>query len=177
MSKNPDSPKLYVAVDANKVARCEWCGGSESGFWVHRRDKLYCSTDCQDADTGNEQMLFGACLILIFLVISIPMLLGSIFMGSGQGFGISISLIFFCALFLVYWCSIYQNGKLVREKTPKGSRYNEAVSPLSLLKTKFQHIECPNCDGNINLSDVDEDMTYYCDYCGASGIVEILRSS
>jgi hypothetical protein len=58
-------------------------------------------------------------------------------------------------------------------RTLKGSRRNIGISEVSLLRKISAPIECPNCDGIINLENVSEDMVYTCQYCGANGIIDI----
>jgi hypothetical protein len=74
---------------------------------------------------------------------------------------------------------VYNEWKRVnqfKQEVPEGSRFNGASSNLALLRAIPHPIECPNCDGNIDLSTVKEDMIYHCEYCGASGKVEILKT-
>jgi hypothetical protein len=56
---------------------------------------------------------------------------------------------------------------------PKGSQRHIGVSQISLLQRISATIECPNCDGNLALEDISEDLIYICRYCGANGIIEI----
>jgi ribosomal protein S27AE len=67
----------------------------------------------------------------------------------------------------------YIQGKKAISKVAKDSKISEVHDDISLLKTMLTHVECPNCDGNIDLAEVGEDRIYHCGYCGASGIVEI----
>ena len=70
----------------------------------------------------------------------------------------------------------FRNGRKYAMKIPKGSRGKEGLDDISVLKTILKHAECPNCDGNIDLSGVEEDRIYHCGYCGATGIVEIVHT-
>jgi DNA-directed RNA polymerase subunit RPC12/RpoP len=59
---------------------------------------------------------------------------------------------------------------------PRNSRSDISLSKISLLRKALPAVKCPNCDGNLNLSNIDADMQYHCDYCGVSGIVEIVKN-
>lgn len=68
-------------------------------------------------------------------------------------------------------------GRAYRKEIPKGSRKTEGrVSELALLRSVTSSVSCPTCDASIDLSDIREDKLYHCDYCGASGIVELLKT-
>jgi len=65
-------------------------------------------------------------------------------------------------------------GRRSREQAiPQGSRANEQPSLLSLLKSRFPFVKCPSCDEQLNLSIVGEDRIYQCQYCDATGVLEI----
>jgi hypothetical protein len=44
-----------------------------------------------------------------------------------------------------------------------------------ILRSIPHSVLCPKCAGNLDLSGIDADMTYECKYCGAEGVIEILR--
>lgn len=70
-----------------------------------------------------------------------------------------------------------REGLAARQRTPKDSRLNEGSVELSLLRRVSEHVQCPNCEqGSIDLTAVQEDMTYFCEYCNARGPIEIIRT-
>jgi DNA-directed RNA polymerase subunit RPC12/RpoP len=46
-------------------------------------------------------------------------------------------------------------------------------SEVSVLRSISPPVECPNCDGLIDLANVGEEVVYNCQYCGASGVLEL----
>jgi hypothetical protein len=171
-----DSPNLYVAVDASKSARCDWCGTLESESWTHTKMNIYCSKDCYNASTANQQMAFGCCFFMSGPAFILEAVVISNVHPEFMAFAVGWFFLFSIP-FLAYGYYNYRRGLSHAKTTPRDSKYSESSSDLTFLRTLSQHVECPNCDGNIDLSEVQEDMIYHCEYCGASGKVEILQTN
>jgi len=80
--------------------------------------------------------------------------------------------IFFIVPLLAKTIIEFADHKIALE-IPKGSESHTGVSEVSLLQRFSAPIECPNCDGNIDLDSIGEDMVYYCRYCGANGVIDL----
>lgn len=163
-----DLPRLRILVDASRVLRCKWCGISQSDTWKTTENGVYCSDSCMKVDMHMTRSYWFYCMFLFF-VIFVP--IGSRIDPSGLLGWLSIIMIplTICCFIVGLPPSNY------KEEVPRNSRVNEESLNVSLLKTVASHIECPNCDGNIDLSKVKEDMIYHCDYCGADGIIELVK--
>jgi len=68
-------------------------------------------------------------------------------------------------------------GQYHRTTIPKGSRRDDVSIDLARLKAVSSVVLCPKCDANIDIAKVGDDMVYTCDYCGASGTIEVLKTS
>ncbi|NHJ14415.1 MAG: hypothetical protein EAX95_12120 [Candidatus Thorarchaeota archaeon] len=161
MTAKKDAPKLYIAVDASKLARCAWCGTSESQEWLSAETGVFCSVECARARYIDTVL----CIIGTAFVIA-PLTLLTFFAPLAP-----------IILILTYpalkeWRRIRRYKKDVAE----GSRRKDDSIDLSLLHALPTAVTCPSCDGNINLFTVKEDMIYHCEYCGVSGKVEILKT-
>jgi hypothetical protein len=164
-------PRLHIVVDASKVVRCKWCGTVQSENWIASEyGYFFCSDICAKA-FGSEKYWY----CLTPLVCVIPFFTVLIFLASGQELGFIgfVGLLVCGVLLSISWC-IYEDKQYAKD-VPKNSRWIEGSVDVSLLKTVARHIECPNCDGNLDLSKVKEDMIYHCDYCGASGEIEVVK--
>jgi DNA-directed RNA polymerase subunit RPC12/RpoP len=42
-----------------------------------------------------------------------------------------------------------------------------------MLRRISGSLQCPKCDANVNMEEIDEDMVYTCGYCGATGLIKI----
>ena len=173
MTENKDElPRLHIFVDGSKVVRCKWCGTTQSEKWIPAGfGDFYCSDNCKRAAEWNPEG-YGFCTfgftLLLFLVIIFTGLPWEILLP-----GILImSPLFILLPVIMYFRKPPEDYK---EKVPKNSRWNEGLSDLSLLKTITSHAVCPNCDGNLDLSKVTQDMVYACEYCGASGKIEVVK--
>ena len=172
MSKNDhELPRLHIIVDSSKVIRCKWCGTTQSEHWLSTEyGSFFCSTTCAKA-FGSEK--YWWCLTpLVFII---PLFGVIFFLASGreQQYVGSVGLLTCGILLLMAWCT-YEDRHYAKD-VPYNSRKDEESLDVSLLKAVASNIECPNCDGNIDLSKVTEDMVYHCEYCGADGIIEIVK--
>ena len=88
---------------------------------------------------------------------------------------VGIGLVFSVFLIPVGFLALneFKQGVESAHRIPKGFRKNENLDDISILNTVLKHVECPNCDGSIDLATVGPDHIYHCGYCGASGIVEV----
>lgn len=119
---------------------------------------IYCSDECKFADQAN-------CTILLFLF-AIP-------------FALAISelvgLLFFCVLISpILICGAI--GQYHRRTIPKGSRRDDVPIDTTMLQAVSSAVLCPKCDANIDVRKVGEDRVYTCDYCGASGTIEVIKT-
>ncbi|MFW9806649.1 MAG: hypothetical protein ACFFFK_07970 [Candidatus Thorarchaeota archaeon] len=163
MGEKSQLQHLVVAVDSSKLARCTWCGTLESNHWINGKHGMYCSKACKSAtvsEAGFVPLLFICQIGLIAI---------------GFMYSIEIGLVFGVFLIPVGILSLneFKQGVESAHRIPRGSRRTENVDDIKVLKTILKHVECPNCDGNIDLTTVGQDHIYHCGYCGASGIVEI----
>ncbi len=165
MGERSELHRLYIAVDPSKIVRCGWCGSVESEKWVHNQGGTFCSSTCLNAASADTSgRVLCACMFLPILALITIVLVG--------GLETIVYLILsFVAVSIVGYG--YIQGRNATSKVAKDSRKTETLDDISLLKTLLTHVECPNCDGNIDLADVGEDQIYHCGYCGASGIIEI----
>ena len=178
MTTDKDSPQLFVAVDASKVARCNWCGTLQSDNWKEIRTGIYCSNGCADA-SNNQRLLASICIAIVAapIVLLLPVPTGLFTaMQRPMIFTFVGVLVFPFFVILIYGLvSEYRRVRIYKNEVPKASRMDEGIEELVLVRSA-KHVECPNCDGNIDLSKVKADMIYHCEYCGASGKVEILKT-
>jgi hypothetical protein len=167
-----ESLRIYIAVDPTKVSRCKWCGTTESRSLMGWRGSnwggVYCSTACSLADYANRTLLIYPILVA---------LVSFVFM---RGFPISldaylIGIAIFAVLFSPLIC-FGGVGQYYRRNIPKGSRRNDVSLDTALLQVMPSTVLCPRCDANIDVTKVGEDKVYTCDYCGASGTIEIVKT-
>ena len=95
-------------------------------------------------------------------------------LGPPQFFFLLLGLTLFFVVPLSVKSIIQYNDHRFALEIPKGSRRDIGVSEFSLLQRVSAPVECPNCDANLDLSEIKENMVYHCKYCGASGIIEIV---
>jgi hypothetical protein len=172
MKEDTGSLKLYVTVDSSKVFRFDWCGTLASEKWIHGYGKrALCSKDCGKASAAivwdrSKRMcmciLMVAPFYLIFLLLYDPFLLQFLF-----------PYLIFASLMGILMIYGIRDIIQMREKIPEWSRYNQGMASLLQPDNASLFAECPSCRGSINLSDVQDDMVYHCESCGASGVVEI----
>jgi hypothetical protein len=159
-----DLHRLHIVLDASKAHRCNWCGTPQSDRWLTRKTGVYCSKKCVRAAASEARLCYLPLPILyIMLVIWIWPELGRYLAW--------LFLLLFIPPFAIP-ILFFRDRKFALE-IPKGSRSHIGVSEVSLLRKLSAPIECPNCDANIDLSKISEDMIYTCQYCGATGVVEI----
>ncbi|MFW9845830.1 MAG: hypothetical protein ACFFD6_03715 [Candidatus Thorarchaeota archaeon] len=178
MTKDTDGPKVYLAADASKIVRCAWCGYLVSVIEAKPPQSAFCSGDCAAAMKLEENRLCMICYLPSILILTTASTLTAPSFVNAFSMGLLLFLLFILSSFpilLIVAFNVYKGGK-TRVMRPKLSRYNDESPDFFLLRTASQHVECPNCDGNIDLSTVKEDMVYHCEYCGASGKVEILKT-
>lgn len=168
VGKRDDISRLRIFVDASRVPRCKWCGISQSYTWKTTKEGVYCSDSCMKVDMHVTNRW---CWFPIFLFFVISALIGNSIDSSGiLGSFSTVMIPLTICLFIVDLPPL-----AYKTKVPRNSRVNEGLLNLSLLKTITSHIKCPNCDGHIDLSNVKKDMVYHCDYCGADGIIELVK--
>ena len=165
MGEKSDLTRLYIAVDPSKLARCRWCGTLESEKWVHGEIGTYCSDTCKKA-AGIKSPLAAICFCAVGLLGTV-----GIFALGGPADGMAALLIMIIAGCLVFYDC--QGSTNAASQVPEGSRKSKELDEISLLKAILTHLECPNCDGNIDVDTIEADQIYHCGYCGASGIVEV----
>ncbi|MGY5853194.1 MAG: hypothetical protein RTU92_06475 [Candidatus Thorarchaeota archaeon] len=162
-----DLPRIYIAVDEPTIVRCYWCGTVTSIDWIQQRSVSYCSKDCMDAPGSENTLCIEYCLLsfMVFFVV-----LGIMF---------DVSLLFVSVFFgvaLTCACSSRSDAKELAKRVPKGSRRTEVSDEDYLLQSIPHTVECPNYDGNIDLTNLGPNRIFKCEYCGTTGIVEIVHS-
>lgn len=164
MGERRDLPRLYIAVNPSKLVRCNWCDTVESIRWEHSRSGTFCSTSCQKASEASNECVkwIGFCNIAMMVF----------FFMIGIEYGVTIGIF---VVPVVFWMlRDYRHGKEHALKVPKSSRRKVGLDNFSVVKTMLKHVECPNCDGNIDLSRIGADRIYHCGYCGATGVIKIV---
>lgn len=166
MSESKDLERLYIAVDSSRIIRCKWCGIPESENWIHVQDGVYCSDACLQAGSPDmTQLALFCCLVNIIMI----MILTREIVFAGWSFPLLfIGILVFLLLFV-----ILDSIKEPKQKIPKGSRYDELSSELAILRT-MSSVGCPKCGGNLDLSDIADDKIYECNYCGFTGVIELM---
>jgi hypothetical protein len=165
MGERSDLPRLYISVDPSKLSRCRWCGTSESEEWVHGEIGTYCSDRCKKAARVKSPLA-----IICFSMVGLLATVGIFALGGPADGMVALLVMIFAGCIVCYEC---QESNDAVSQVPEGSRKSKALDEISMLKTIMTHLECPNCDGNIEVDTIEEDQVYHCGYCGASGIVEI----
>lgn len=74
---------------------------------------------------------------------------------------------------LYYWAKVGMNRQ---KEVPRDSRRDDVSSDVALLKTISSGISCPRCNGNIDIRKIGTDRVYNCEYCGASGTIEVVKT-
>lgn len=166
MKDSKVSHPIYVAVDVTKLARCKWCGRMEGGQWLLANSRRYCSRECSQADSALV-------LVSIYVICAAAVPFLSILRGDSLIMAAVLSLTMMAIGSPVLWFSYL--GFQYQSKVPRGSKGNEGPSVVDLLKALPSRVSCPNCDASIDLENVSDDMVYTCEYCGASGNIEILK--
>jgi len=158
------SDNIYVLVDSSKVARCKWCGITESEKWIPDRNRVFCSQECWLASNATAP---------IWMLI--PGAFVSLLLAAFGSIGLSASLAFlgFGSVFLC--CSIPALNQ--RRAVPKNSRANEVLLDTALLATVSAPVACPRCDANLDLRKIGKDRVYICDHCGATGTITVVIKS
>ena len=160
MSDNQDLPRLYIMLDASNIRRCSWCGGPAIENLVSISPSIaYCSSECGAANTANGVVVISVVILsVIWVGLALLHPLGNLFL--------------IATVIITAYLSI--RGRRLRELAiPQRSRANEQPSVLSLLKSRFPFVKCPSCAEKLNLSLIGEDRIYQCQYCDATGVLEI----
>ena len=167
MTDTQESLRIYIAVDPTKVARCKWCGRTEAEGWLGSHAGIYCSNECSLAEYANRTLLGFLIMIIVFpvLILRVPMNLYDFALGS------VISMVLFSPLLCFSAAGWNQ-----RKRTPKDSQRDDVSIELTMLRALSSAVLCPRCDANIDVTRVDEDRVYTCDYCGASGTIEVVQT-
>jgi len=155
------SDNIYVVVDSSKIARCSWCGTTESENWIGSDFGIYCSTGCSLAANTPVSILMFTFFALMWLpsIAFLPVSSGSV--------------LFLVLALLSLCCSL--PGLIQRRSVPNGSRANGVPLDTALLATVSTSVICPRCDANLDLRNIGEDRVYVCGYCGATGTIEIIN--
>jgi hypothetical protein len=144
-----------------------WCGARQSNEWSAAEGAIYCSLDCTLASNGHS-LLFGFFLMVvatpIFLLVNNPMYPSTVVIGT-----VAIALVLSPLLFLGW------KGLRARVRIPRGSRSDAGVLDLSLLDGISSAVACSRCDANLDLKKIGSDRVYKCEYCGATGIIDIVE--
>jgi len=170
MKKNSESLRIYITVNPTKIVRCGWCGTAESDNWLMNRTGIYCSSQCAAANmAGLSTCLFVFSAILVFATFVASRATSDYsFMTILGGLVLGVMISSPCLI-----CAV--GGRDSRKRVPRGSRRDKASSDMSLLKT-VSGITCPRCDANLDIRKVGEDKVYNCEYCGASGTIELVKT-
>lgn len=175
MAKEKDLPRIHIILDASKTKRCDWCGSPQSDRWLTHREGTFCSNSCIKAASSENRcvtvLITGFTSMFFFwawvwFLIERPWVPADFIIIS-----VGVTIVFLVPLFAKTIVEFADHK--IALKIPRGSRRHIGVSQFSLLKRISTPMECPNCDGNIDLDAVHKDMVYTCQYCGASGIIEI----
>ena len=176
MKENREPLRVYVAVDPAKILRCMWCGIALSEDWRHTeygiyyskgRYATYCSRGCHDAGRVNERIL-GSLSIVFMSAIILP----SVQLSPGA-FIIVVAVAVLVSCPFLYYAKV---GRDLQKKVPRNSRRDDVSSDIALLKAISSGVSCPICNANIDVRKIGTDRVYNCDYCGASGTVEIVKT-
>ena len=171
MSRNNTSKNIHVVIDVEKASKCMWCGTLESKKWnTSREGKIFCSSDCRCAYYHTRSRL----IITSSVAVGLPLALIFFLIPGGYGVSVGIALLVGFAVIVNY--QIYAKGVVYAQKVKKNSRTRDGETELDLIRQISKPIACPNCDGNIDLSKIKEDRIYHCEYCGATGLVEVIQA-
>ncbi len=168
MSRNP----IYVVVDTSRAAKCAWCKSIESKNWKSTTEgKLFCCSKCRDAYyCENRQyitifmLVAGVVCLLIYL--SDP--------ESPNAFRVLFPSLMFLS-FAVGTIPFIFIGYSHAKKVPQYSRRAILSAEHVFARRISNPIDCPNCMGKLDLSKIQREMVYCCEYCGATGAVEVVR--
>ncbi|RDE14175.1 MAG: hypothetical protein C4K48_06475 [Candidatus Thorarchaeota archaeon] len=165
MTENREPLRVYVAVDPAKILRCMWCGLAESETWKRTKYGTYCSTECFYAAEASGFL----CVFILEVVLT------SVMIGVATPFPLFIGLPF--AMLIFSPCLVWARVGWSRQKSvPRNSRRNETSSDIALLKAISSGVLCPRCNANIDVRTIGEDRIYRCEYCGASGTIEVVKT-
>jgi hypothetical protein len=74
----------------------------------------------------------------------------------------------------LYWGLIGLKRKKI---IAKDSRRNDTPLDTALLKSISSAVFCPRCNAKIDVRKASEDRIFNCEYCGASGTIEVVKTS
>lgn len=168
MNENRESLPIYITVDPAKIVRCKWCGVAQSEHWQHTQVGIFCSTDCYDAERADARIgaFFALVILLAFIVAMIAQL-------SLVAVAMVLPVLLLAVVPFLY-CGML--GRNLRKKVPRGSRRDDVSSDLAMLKAISSGVSCPRCNANIDIRKIGEDKVYNCEYCGASGTIELVKT-
>jgi len=169
MKENREPLRVFVTVDPTKIVRCKWCGVAQSENWQHTQVGVFCSTACYDAERADVRIgvFFSLVILLAFPVAMIAQL-------SPLAFAIGLPVLILAVSPILYCGAV---GRDLRKKVPRDSRRDDVTSDLALLKAISSGVSCPKCSANIDVRKIGTDRVYNCEYCGASGTVEVVKTS
>lgn len=163
-----DNPRLRVLIDASKTVRCKWCGTTQSDDWKITGLGVYCSKKCFTAHNSQDiEPITIVCILGVFFGVNL------VTFSIDANFGV---LVFAILCFLLwYYASGYFENEDYKQEVPRNSRQDNGSIDVSLLRMTSSNITCPHCDASVDISHLEDDLVYYCNYCGASGLVEIVK--
>lgn len=168
MNENRESLPIHITVDSTKIARCQWCGSIESDNWRVNRYGVYCSDICAAANVTG----LSICTSLFFVFLSLITV--AAMEPSSWASGIGIPLLFILLALPGLLCGAI--GLEHRKKVPRNSRRDDISSDLALLRAISSEVSCPKCNGNIDVGRISKDRVYRCQYCGATGTIEVIKA-
>jgi len=167
--KDTNEPlRIYVAVDSTKVFRCRWCGSAESDAWFETQYGTFCSGECYDASQAYDRISVYSCFLIIF--VGSFAVMETLWPGT-----LIIALPAYLLLSSPYLCCVKESWDS-RKRIPRNSRKDTTSLDLSLLKAMTSGVLCPRCSANIDIRKVGKDKVYNCEYCGASGTIELVKT-
>ena len=172
MASEKDPHRLRIILDASKAKRCDWCGSPQSEDWNVSDLGIYCSDNCLKADHARNFSGSVVASIGFLPVVLAILLLPESFIDSTTRLTSFVAALFLEFMVIAVTISYYKDRRYAAE-IPRGSRSHIGESELSLLRRISAPVECPNCDGNIDLTSVGTDMIYTCQYCGVHGVIDI----
>jgi hypothetical protein len=124
------------------------------------------------------------CCIAIFQIIAIEMasilLLQTIPMAISYGLYsllmLTLLLVSLPELFALVVLHQLLKGMRWRTKVPAHSREDDELQEIGILRGIAAVVKCPSCDAALDLNKVYSDMTFTCDYCGATGTIELVKT-
>ena len=164
--------RLSITVEETSVIRCIWCGKVLSIEWTiqphnpisqSESGPRVCSESCRLA-AGSE--INPACAYGLLVPTSFLIIFGIFTPGLLLIAGVIGGPAVFCLL-------LRYAGNEEAKVNPKDSCRTDISDEGLLLQSIPHEVECPTCDANLDLTGLGPERLFRCEYCGASGIVEI----